>query len=214
MGLEAALSHEYWLLGYDVVPLLSEVLRGRMVLLGLREAGEVRATGHVGWIIRFVDDLGAAGRVALGSNILEGQGAVSPLVLYAGQVCTVLARWLPLYESATSSRSLLVQVFAVLLGEVCSGVLLLKVASGSSLLVEAALLAHGYLEQARLGRQALVLREVIELRNGLLLSLVEFVIQFAGVHRVARRVGTGKVGYQMTLAWRHAREARECALPI
>lgn len=61
MRLEAALSDEYWLLGDDVVPLLPEVLRGGMVLLGLRETGEVRATGHVGWIIRFVNDLGAAG---------------------------------------------------------------------------------------------------------------------------------------------------------
>ena len=214
VGLEAAFSDEYWLLGYDVVPLFPEVLRGRMLLLGLREAGEVWATGHVGWIIRFVDDLGAAGRVALGSDVLEGQGAVSPLVLDAGQVCSVLARWLPLYESATSSCSLLVQVFAVLLGEVCRGVLLLKVASGTLLLVKAALLAHGHLEQARLVRQALVLREVIELRNGLLLSLVEFIVQFAGVHRLARRVGTDKVGDQMTLTWRHAREARERALPI
>lgn len=142
MGLEAALSDEHRLLSDDVVPLLTEVLRSGMMLLSLRETREVRSARHIGRIIRFVDDLGTAGGIALGRHVLEGKRAVSPLVLNAGQVCSVLARRLPLNESATWSSSLLAQIFAVFLGEACGGVLLLKAARGTSFLAEATLLTH------------------------------------------------------------------------
>lgn len=67
-----------------------------MVLLGRSEAGHVRPTGQVGRVVGFVDDLGAAGGVALSDRVLEGEGAVGTLFLYVGAVCSVLTGWLPL----------------------------------------------------------------------------------------------------------------------
>jgi len=161
-------------------------------------------TRHVRWIVRFVDDLGAAGRVALRRDVLEGERAVSPLFLNVAHVGSILARRLPLNQSVNLACPLLVQVLAVLLSEACTSVLLLETTRAAAFLVEASLLSHRELQQARLIRQTLVLREVVELRQGLLLGLVEFVVELAGVHGLAGCVVVAQVGDQMALSWLHA----------
>ena len=120
--------------------------------------------GDVG-VVGLVHDLGAAGGVTLRCCVLEGKGCVGPLFLDVGDVGSVLARGRALDQPMGLGRSLLAQVLAVLLAEGGRAVLVLHVACAPGPLVEAALRDSRELHEARIGRQALVLGEVVELRH-------------------------------------------------
>ena len=68
---------------------------------------------------------------------------MSTLFLNAGQVCSVLTRWLSFYESTSRSSSLLAKVFMIFLGKVRGCVLLLKIIASTALLVDTSFLTHG-----------------------------------------------------------------------
>lgn len=155
-----------------------KVLRARVLLLG-SQARALGPIGHVGGMVRFVDDLGTAGGVTLCHRVLEGERGLGPLFLHVGEVRSILTRWLPLNQSRGLRWSLLVQVLAVLLSETSRGVLVLHITSAARLLVEA-LRDRGQLHQAGVGGQALVFDIVVEVRDGLL-RLVELVVELADV---------------------------------
>jgi len=106
---------------------------------------------------------------------------VSPLLLHVDQIRSVLAHWLALKQPVGLIQPLLVKILVILLGKERGRILVLDRANAACLLSEAVLRHTRELHQTWVGCQALVLGEVVEVGGGLLLCLVELVVQLADV---------------------------------
>lgn len=149
---------------------------------------------------------------------------MGPLPLQVDKVGSVLARRLALNQPVGLIKPLLIKILVILLGKERGRILVRESANAACLLSEAVLRHTRELHQTWVGCQALVLGEVVEVGGGLLLCLVELVVQLADVFVQAQlTLAAAYVGQlsralcnlrAMTSLQAHARKAGESSLLV